>query len=520
MPSRRVTALLAVVVLLLATACDTGEDVEVGEGEDDGVEDPGTTDEVAEGGTLVAAISGEPDQLDPHMTSAYPSFQVLENVYDTLVQPGDPPTEAEPALAESWETSDDELTWTFSLREDVVWHDGEPFTADDVVFSFERIAEEGLNAARFDTVEDVTAVDEHTVELQLSQPTPNLLTQIGAFKGMAIVPQRIVEDGTIGQEPVGTGPFRFVSYTEGSDLELEANPDYWGEGPFVDGVEFRFISEGTVAMTNLQGGQVDWTDNVPPQDVESVLASDELESGSEPSGDFWYFAFNQNRPPFDDVEVRRALSFAVDREAVAQAAHFGAARPNQTAIPEGNPWHYDYAPFEYDLDTAEQMLADAGAEDLSVELMVTTEFEQTIQAAQVIESDWSQIGVDVSIQVLDFTEWLDRQGQGEFDALLLGWLGNIDPYDFYHLQHHSEGIFNSQGYANEEVDRLLDEASIETDEAQRKELYDQAVELIVDEVSYGFLYNPDVVAAWQPVVQDYTVRPDAAIRFETVTLDR
>jgi len=517
MSFRRLAAVLAA-LLLLAGACSPGEEVDVN-GEDQGVEDPGI-EGVAEGGTLIAAISGEPDQLDPHMTSAYPSFQVLENVYDTLVQPGDPPTEAEPALAEDWEVSEDELTWTFSLREGVVWHDGEPFTADDVVFSFERIADEGLNAARFDTIEEVTAVDEHTVELQLSQPTPNLLTQIGAFKGMAIVPERIVEDGTIGQNPVGTGPFRFVSYDEGSRLVLEANPDYWGEGPFVEGVEFRFVSEGTVAMTNLRGGQVDWTDNVPPQEAQTVLDSDELEAGGEPSGDFWYFAFNHARPPFDNPDVRRALSFAVDRDAIAEAAHFGAATPNQTAIPEGNPWHHDYAPFTVDPAQAEQMLADAGVEDLSVELMVTTEFEQTIAAAQVIESDWAEIGVDVSIQVLDFTEWLARQGEGEFDAFLLGWLGNIDPYDFYHLQHHSEGIFNFHGYANEEVDRLLDEALTETDEARRKELYDEAVEMLVDEVSYGFLYNPFVVHAWQPVVQDYTVRPDAAIRFERVRLDR
>ena len=511
----RLVALLAALALLVV-ACDPGEEV----GVDDPDDEATAPTEAAEGGVLVAAISGEPDQLDPHQTSAYPSFQVLENVYDTLVQPGEPPTEAEAALATEWETSDDELTWTFTLREDVLWHDGEPFVADDVVFSFERIAEEGLNAARLDTVEDVVAVDDSTVELHLSQPTPNLLTQIGGFKGMAIVPERIVEDGTIGQEPVGTGPFRFIDYTEGSSLELEANPDYWGEGPFLDGVEFRFIPEGTVALTNLRGGQVDWTDNIPPQEVEGVLDDPDLESGSEPSGDYWYFAFNHNRAPFDDPAVRRALSFAVDREAVAVATHYGAARPNQTAIPEGNPFHYDYAPFEFDPEQAEQLLADAGAEDLSVELMVTSEFEETIQAAQVIESDWEEIGVDVSIQVLDFTEWLDRQGQGEFDALLLGWLGNIDPYDFYHLQHHSEGVFNAHGYSNEQVDELLEEAQVESDEDRRAGLYNEAVELIVDEVSYGYLYNPDIVQAWQPVVEGYTVRSDAAIRFETVTLER
>jgi peptide/nickel transport system substrate-binding protein len=519
-PSIIMLSLLAALALV-AAACDPGDPVDVDDdvAADDPLEDPEEPAEPAAGGVLVAAISGEPDQLDPHLTTAYPSFQVLENVYDTLVQP-DAELQFEPALASDWSVSDDQLTWTFELREGVTWHNGRDFVADDVVFSYERIMEEGANAWRFEAVEDVRAVDDLTVEIDVSQPTPNLLSNIGAFKGMAIVPSEIVDDGSIGQEPVGTGPFQFASYTEGSNVVLEANPDYWGEGPFIEGVEFRFIPEGSVAMTNLRAGEVDWTDNIPPVEVGDVLDSGDLDSDAVPSNDYWYFALNNNREPFGDVDVRRALAYGFDRDAVVEAAMFDAATPNQTAIPEESFWYTDYTPFEHDPDQARELLEGAGADDLTIDLMVTDEFEETITAAEVLEAQWGEIGVSVDIRVLDFSTWLDEQGEGNFDAFLLGWLGNIDPDDFYFAQHHSEGGFNFHGYANDEVDEFLEQARVEIDEDDRKALYDDAVETIVDEASYVYLYNPDVVQAWQPAVQDYEVRADRAIRFEAVRLDR
>ena len=513
-------ALLLVLALVLGACSGGGEAVDVEGGED--LADDGATGgagQAASGGTLVAAIAGSPDQLDPHLTSAYFSFQILENVYDTLVEP-DLELQMQPALAESWETSEDQLTWTFTLREGVTFHDGSELTADDVVYSMNRIKEEGANAFRLESVEEVTAVDDLTVEFALSRPTPNLLANVGAFKAMAILPDGAAEDLDLATEANGTGPFSLASYSEAEGAELEANPDYWGDGPTIEGVEFRFVSEPTAALTALQTGEIDWTDNIPPQQISTLEGEESVTVGSVPSNDYWYFAANQQREPFDDVRVRRALAFAIDREAVTQAAKFDAATVNQTAIPETSAWYYDYAPYEHDPEQAQQLLEEAGVSDLSVELMVTDEYPETIQAAQVIESQLSEIGVTAEIRTLDFASWLDAQGQGDFDVFLLGWLGNIDPDDFYYAQHHSTGGYNFHGYANEEVDRLLDEARQETDEDTRKDLYDEAVTLIVDEASYVFLYNPDVVHGWGPDVAGYEARPDRAIRFRDVELNR
>ncbi|MGI9017693.1 MAG: ABC transporter substrate-binding protein [Euzebya sp.] len=516
------------------TACAGGGEVVDGEGleEDLTTAAPDTdtgsenaTDDSAEGsadeaplGTFVAAIGSQPDQLDPHVTTAYPSFQVLENIYDTLVVPDPETLEMSPSLATEWQVSDDNLTWTFTLTEGVTFHDGTEFDSADVVYSYNRIIDEELsNAFRFGTVESVEGPDPQTVVITLSEPTPNLLANIGGFKGMAILPEGAADDYDLTTEAVGTGPFTLAD--QGPDgITLDANPDYWGEGPNVDAVEFRYISEPTTALTELQTGGVDWTDNVPPQQIDSLSGEDAVVLETTPSSDYWYWSANFNVEPFDDPLVRQALAFAIDRDAITQAATFGAGSTNQTAIPTDSFWNSDYAPYSYDPDMARDLLDQAGVSDLTMGLMVTDEFPQTVTAAEVIASQLADVGITVDIQTETFATWLDRQGQGDFDAFMLGWLGNLDPFGFYHSQHLCEGSNNYQGYCNPDVDDLLEQAAIATDQDQRKDLYDQAVQLIVDDGSYWYLYNPDVVQAWSPDVDGYQIRADRAINFETVSL--
>lgn len=499
---------LALTLGLLA-GCSAGEGVDV-----DGSGQSGA------GGVLAVAISGEPDQLDPHRTSAYHSFQVLENVYDTLVEP-DANLAMKPALATEWSTSEDQLTWTFTLREGVTFTDGSPLTAEDVVYSYTRIIDEKLNAAyRFATVESVTAPDPGTVVVTLTAPTPNLLASLGGFKGVAIVKKSNVESGAVKTEPIGSGPFTVASYTAGDSIKLVRNDSYWGTKPKLDGVTFTFVKDPTVALQNLRGGEVQWTDNLPPQQVPALREDDELVVRSVPSSDYWYLALNQSREPYDNVEVRRAVAFALDRAAITKAAKFGLATVNQTAIPEDSAFYYDYAPYQRDPAQAKQLLAAAGVTDLTMDLMVTNEYPETVTAAQVIAAQLKDVGITVTIRTLDFAQWLDEQGKGNFDSFMLGWLGNIDPDEFYYAQHHSQGTFNFHGYRNPAVDSLLDQARTETDQAARKRQYEQVAKRIVDDASYLYLYNPDVVQGWSPQVSGYQVRADRAIRFRDVSLDR
>lgn len=499
---RRLAASIVVLVVAALAGCSTGEGVDLGESSNN----------------LVAAIAGEPDQLDPHKTSAYFSFEVLENVFDTLVEP-DAKLEMRPALAESWEVSPDQLSWTFHLRAGVTFHDGSPFTADDVVFSYRRIIDEQLaNVDKFSAVTDVRAVDPMTVVIDVKHPTPNLLTNIGGFKGMAIVQRRNVESGQIATHPVGTGPFAFRSQKSGDSITLTANPAYWNGAPKVAGVTFRFISEPSTALSALQAGEIDWTDSIPPQRVAQLRDDDSLHLAVAPSNDYWYLALNEAHKPWDDVRARQAVAYGIDRAAIVQATSYGTAAANQLAIPEGNPWYTAYDRYGYDIDTAKRLLDEAGVGDVDLDMLVTSEYPETVTAAQVIADNLAPLGITVNIRTVDFATWLDEQNSGNFDMLMMGWLGNIDPDDFYYAQHHTHGTSNAQKFSNTEVDRLLDAGRVETNREARFDDYRRAATIIADEVSYIYLYNPSVIQAWVTNLSGYEARRDGAVRFRTASL--
>ncbi|WP_262339017.1 ABC transporter substrate-binding protein [Gordonia sp. CNJ-863] len=476
--------------------------------------------------TLRVAIAGEPDQLDPQKSSSYFTFEVLENVFDTLVEP-DENLQMQPALAESWEVSPDARQWTFLLRPGVTFHNGDTLTAADVEFSFRRILDEELsNAWKLEAIESITALDDRRVQFTVREPTPNLLTNIGGFKGLAIVNRRNVESGEIATKPVGTGPFSFVSRSPGASIVLKANPDYWGGPPAIDGVNYSFISQGTTAVSALRSGEIDWTDAIPAQQLNILSRDDTLEVGTVTANDYWYITMNFDAKPFEDTRVRQAVAYAIDRPSIAQVVGYGTATPNELAIPSTSPWFAPYDRYTAGLDRAQavdkakDLLRQAGIRSMDMRLMVTTEYPETVTAAQVIASNLADVGITVKIEQLDFGAWLDRQAAGDFDALLLGWLGNIDPDDFYYAQHHSKGTSNAQKYSNPQVDALLDRGRTELGVETRKGIYADAAGRIADDVSYLYLYNPSATQAFSRELHGYTVRSDKAVRFRSVRLER
>ena len=314
--------------------------------------------------------------------------------------------------------SPDQLAWTFHLRRGVTFHDGSPFTADDVVYSYRRIIDEKLaNADKLSAVSGITASDKSTVIITLKQPTPNLLTNLGGFKGLAIVQRRNVDSGEIATHPVGTGPFAFQSQKSGDSITLEANPTYWAGAPKVSGVTFRFISEPSTALSALQAGEIDWTDSIPAQRVAQLKDDDSITLATTPSIDYWYLALNEARAPWHDVRVRQAIAYAIDRDAIVQATSYGTAVANQLAIPKGNPWYTPYDTYRHDIERAKGLLRDAGAAPKTLDMLVTTEYPETVTAAQIIADNLAPLGITVNIRTVDFATWLDEQNNGHFDML-------------------------------------------------------------------------------------------------------
>lgn len=283
---------------------------------------------------------------------------------------------------------------------------------------------------------------------------------------------------------------------------------------------YRFISEPTTALSALQAGEVDWTDSIPPQRVTQLRDDDSVNLAVTPSNDYWYLALNEARKPWNDVRVRQAVAYGIDRDAIVTATSYGTAAANQLAIPEGNPWYTDYHRYGYDIEKAKGLLQEAGVTNADLDMLVTSEYPETVTAAQVIADNLAPLGITVNIRTVDFATWLDEQNNGNFDMLMMGWLGNIDPDDFYYAQHHTGGTSNAQKFSDPEVDRLLDAGRVETNRKARGDVYARAATKIADEVSYIYLYNPSVIQAWSTNVSGFESRRDGAVRFRHVQLDQ
>ena len=480
------------------------------------------------GGTLAAAWAQEPVNLDPHGTSAYSSYQVLNNVLDMLVE-FDEDQNLSPALAHDWESSDDGLVWTFHLRDDAYFSNGRQMTADDVVYTFERLLDPETasgNAYLLAMVESFEAVDDLTVRMTLGEPNTGLLGKLATGAMVGIIARESVEDGTVNTAPVGTGPFMITDYQPGTSVTLQANPHHWRTGadgeplPYLDGVEIRIISDDSVRRSALVSGDIDWAISVPPQALPELEDRADVVVDRTAAPAYWYIGVNVREAPLDDVRVRQAISFALDRGQVAEAATFGTGVPTQDPIPSVSAWAYDYAPYDQDLDRARELLAEAGVPDgFEMRIMPTTEYEESIRAAQVIQAQLAPLGIRATLDTREWADWLDTQGAGEYDTFVCSWNVLLDPDDFFFAQHKTGEVFNFTGYSNPTVDELLEEGRRVDDFDTRYEIYREVNQEIVDDAVYIYLYNPGNIQAYRPNVQGFQALGDQTIRFENVWLD-
>ncbi|HEY7051868.1 MAG TPA: ABC transporter substrate-binding protein, partial [Mycobacterium sp.] len=297
-----------------------------------------------------------------------------------------------------------------------------------------------------------------------------------------------------------------------------ANKHYWAGAPAVGGVTFRFIPEASTALSALQAGEIDWTDSVPTQRVDELRGDDSITLGVTPSYDYWYLTLNEARKPYDDARVRQAIAYGIDRDAIVAATSYATAVANQLAIPKPSYFYTDYHRYSRDVEKAKSLLKQAGISDLTLDFMATNEYPETVTTAQIVADNLAPLGITVKIRTVDFATWLDEQNKGDYDMLMMGWLGNIDPDDFYYAQHHTGGKSNAQKFSNAAVDALLDAGRTETHPQVRKEDYAKAATIIADQVSYIYLYNPSVIQAWAKRLSGYEVRRDGAVRFRTARL--
>lgn len=513
-------AIVSALALGLA-ACGGGDGETFGDAEQPG--DAGDVEEAGEesdaepaAGQLVIAQSADVLTMDPHMHRTRITQNVVHNVFESLVNM-DNELNPVPELATEWDQEDD-LTWRFTLREGVTWHNGDEFTAEDVKFSIERILDPDQaspRASMLEMIDSVEVEDDHTVVITTGDPAPTLLSGLAVNE---IVPAEYVQevgDEEFAEAPVGTGPFTFDQWVPNDSVMLDAYPDYWDGAPSVDGLVFRPIPEVSSRMAALQSGDVHIAAEIPT-DLTGQLTGDTEPVGV--SGTRIYFlAMNVTEAPFDDQEVRVAANHAVDKDALVDALYEGNARSlNQPAFPEMVGYTDGIQEYGFDADAASAVFEGV---DQAVEIDVT-EADRTL--AEAVAGQLQAAGLEASVNVLEDQAFTDAIESGSSTAYLSSWgvaEGDADVIMARHFWSPSrEGAFYT-GYTNDALDELIVAARSTLDEAEREDLYADAMEIVMDEVPWVPLLNPEEIYGVSTQVQGWEPSPIGRFNVADVTLN-
>jgi len=464
---------------------------------------------------LRVAVPGNPDSLDASIAAVRASQNVSWQMFDSLVFQNDD-LEIEPALAESWDVSDDGTEYTFSLREDVEFHNGEPFNADAVVYSWERGRAEGMQWRTYwNRASEVEAIDEYTVVVRTEDPDVLLLTSMAQHWNI-VAPEYAEEVGVdeFSRNPVGTGPFQFVEWVQEERVVLEANENYWREDlPYLDRVIFRPIPEAATRVAALQTDEIDIANQLNYEQAQQLEGGAGMEVLSYPLDRVFYVTFNNLTSgvgePTEDPRVRRAMNYAVDVESIINALFGGYAEPATGLITRFNLGYDDSIdPYPYDPDRARELLAEAGYEDgfsmgFAAPSGAYANFEEVVEAVQ---GYLGEVGIETDLDIMESGRFWDLQAEKELPPLfadswsergealnrLNGALGGWDaPYS---------------AWSEPEIDDLLSEISRTIDEEERAALYSELHNHMYENPPFIYLYMPETFEGIRSRVQNYRPR--------------
>ncbi len=489
--------------------------------------------------TLVFARGGDSTSLDPITTTEGETYRVTENVFETLLDYGPQDTIVKPGLAEKWEVSKDGLTYTFHLRQGVKFHDGTDFNADAVVFNFDRWMNGdadkfpyytmfgGYKKDKGHVIKEVKALDTNTVQFVLKRPLAPFLKDLAMSPFGIASPTAVKKYGDKFREnPVGTGPFKFVEWKQNDRIVLEKNPDYWQKGlPKLNKIIIRVIPENTARLNALANGEIDIMDGLNNSDEATVTSNPNLQVIERPSMNVGYIGLTVTRKPFDNKLVRQALNMAVDKKAIIESFYGGKAVAAKNPMPPSIEGYDDaIQEYPYDLEKAKKLLAEAGYPngfkmDLWAMPVARPYMPEAQKVAEVIQESFSKIGVKAEIKSVDWATYLDKANKGEFDAYMLGWTGDngdADNFIYTLLDKDSIGSNNYSQYSNDKLHDILIKAQTETDQAKRNDLYKQAQEIIHEDAPWIPLVHSTPLMAAAKDVAGYLPHPTGSEPFTNV----
>lgn len=458
------------------------------------------------GGSVVYGMTQDLASLDPHVDTDAGTRDVVFNLYEGLVKPtSDGGFIA--AVASDYTISDDAKTYTFTLRDGITFHDGTPVTIEDVKYSIDRYAEiQGESSAFSSLVDSVEVQDDKTLVVNLKESYSEFLPMMT----IAIIPQS--NENPAGN-PIGTGPFKYVSYTPGQNLELEKYDGYWQEGvPSLDSVEFKFIADVDTAFVELQAGTIDILKYLTSAQAETLGDDYKIVQGSMNLVHAMYL--NSAYEPLSKTEVRQALCYAVDRDAINNFIFGGKSHIiGSHMIPAMSKYYEPEAEtvYSYDPEKAKELLADAGyADGFDLEITVPSSYSQHVDSAQIIADELSQVGINVTLNQVEWSTWLqDVYKGGNFQATVIGFDGTLAPSDWL-KKYVTDDAKNFMHYSNTEYDDVFNTAYTTVDDDVKVENYKKAQMILAEDAAAVYIEDPANLVAVSKKFGGYTFYPTAA----------
>ena len=556
MKHKNFLAFFVIAFLTVMAACSSDENVEEEAAGDDAAESENTGDLTI--GTMADVVS-----LDLHGSNDSASSQVRTNIYERLLDQ-DVNMELQPGLATEYEQVD-ETTWNFKLREGTTFHNGEDFTAEDVVATFDRVRDEALASPvlfLFEMIEEVEVVNDYEINIHTSIPFAPLASHL-AHSTAGIMPKELIDSdyqaaldaagvdmtleeyyeardsggeeydsvkeqisehvGTvIGSEPNGTNHLKYVSRSAGDTVELEKFEDFQGGDRYFENVTFKVIPESGARMAELETGGVQIATDVDSSSIERIENGADTALTVKDSVRMSYLGFNINKEPFDDIKVRQAISYAIDREEIVAGVYDDMGIPAKGPLAPG-VWGYseDLEGQEYDIEKAKELLAETDMADGFDTTIWVNDDQQIIDTAVYIQNELAELNINVEIEQFEWGAYLETLANGNHEMFILGWTtvtGDAD-YGLYALFHSKNqgAAGNRVFYDNPEVDELLDAGRAEVDDEARQQIYTDIEEILVEESPSSYLFHVQFAVGYnESSLSEVEIDPTGRVHLDTV----
>ncbi|MEH7125338.1 ABC transporter substrate-binding protein [Bacillus sp. JJ1532] len=462
--------------------------------------------------------------MDPRLSKDVSATRVSELVYDGLIVLS-ANLEPEPALAKEWENPDP-TTWIFTLRDDVTFHDGEPFTAEDVKYTYDSIIDPNFqapSASFYAPIESVEVINSHQVKFTLKQPSAPLLT----YLNIGIVPKHIGEknDNSLSSNPIGTGAYKMVKWDKNSKISFEANENYWNGEPKTKKITYFIIPDNSTRVASLESGDIDLVHSpLSPQDIKRLKENNKFEVKETEGLGFTYLNFNQKHPILSDMNVRQAISHLVNKDVISTDIYQGMDKPGKSPLIPAS-WAYDdsISGFPYDPSKAAELFKEAGWEDtdgdgildkngekLTITLSTHSEDPNRIQTVEYLQNEFTKYGIQTEVKTSEWPTFSAALTEGNFDIALVGWLNQIDPDRSFYNPFHTNGGSNYGKYSNPTVDKLIEEGRAALDRTERTSIYQEAAKIVTEEVAYNVVLYQGYIAMYSKNLTGFNIHPSGS----------